>query len=135
MCEILVKAIDFTNPDPVLDALGAWKQGMPVVVMDDGHEWGDREGLPKFWIVKLPGVTVESALKYIATWDDPANPNVPIKRREWVFDINSLPLDAKAKLNTVGVLVIRVPPYNGPYDITWGTARSAFKNVRLGTTE
>lgn len=36
MCEIIVKAIDVTNPDPVRDRRGCYKKGYPVAVYPDG---------------------------------------------------------------------------------------------------
>ena len=64
MCEILVKAIDHVHPDPVKDRAGAYKRHMPVVVFEDGHEWGKEEGPPKFYIVKIPGVKAATMKKY-----------------------------------------------------------------------
>lgn len=56
MCEILIFAGNNTHPDPEKDRRGCWKRGYPVVVKEDGHEWGAEERWPKFAILKLPGV-------------------------------------------------------------------------------
>jgi hypothetical protein len=40
------------------------KVGDIIVVRPDGWTWGDRECLPEYVVVKLPGVTEEYAKKY-----------------------------------------------------------------------
>ncbi len=68
MCEILVKLVDQTYPtDSVKDAAGCYKRGDPVVIMPDGHEWGREEGLPKFIVVKVPGISVANAMQYVTS--------------------------------------------------------------------
>jgi hypothetical protein len=73
MAELLIKAIDASNPDPSKDESGCYKKGDIVHVSDDGHEWGSQEGLPTFVVVKCPGVPV-------ATIED--------RRNEWVQAID-----------------------------------------------
>lgn len=125
MAELLVRALDnLGGPET-----GLYKRGMPVVVMPDGHVWGAAEGLPGFWIIKLPTVTVAQALKYIETWREGGDPRGAIvKRREWVIDITQLPAAAQTTLTETGILTI-------PGDLTWNQARQAFRNMRTGTTE
>lgn len=38
----------------------SYKRGDIVVVMPDGHEWGNAEGLPDFVRGRLPGVPIET---------------------------------------------------------------------------
>lgn len=71
MAEFLIKAIDATHSDPEKDKRGCYKRGDFVVVMPDGHEWGKEERLPKFVVVKIPGLSVETAKKYILSHDEP----------------------------------------------------------------
>jgi hypothetical protein len=78
MAEILVKAIDATNPDSVKDERGCYKRGYPVCVMPDGHSWGTQENLPTFVVVKLPGVSVDDIKQYIEPW-----------KKQLSFNINS----------------------------------------------
>lgn len=132
MAELLVKAQTFTHPDPTQDA-GVYKIGDVVDVQADGYVWGALEGLPRFWVFKLPGVTVEQVQKYIAEWENPDG--TLTRRREWTIDINGFSQAVKDKLATVGWIIIRVPPYSGAFDVQWSTARSLFKNVKTGTTE
>ena len=57
MCEVLVKWVDRVHPtDTVKDRRGCYKKGDPAAVMPDGHEWGRKERLPIFVVVKIPGV-------------------------------------------------------------------------------
>lgn len=71
MCEILIKAIDATHSDPIKDKRGCYKIGMPVVVMDDNHVWGNAEKWPTFFVLKIPMVTKDKVLKYIDTHIEP----------------------------------------------------------------
>jgi len=59
MCELLVKAIDATHPDPVINLAGCYKRGDVVSIKADNFSWGSGE-LDKtvFEIVKMPGVPV-----------------------------------------------------------------------------
>lgn len=63
MARLLIKNGDNTSPNPDLDAR-CWKDGDVVVVMPDGHEWGELEGPPKFRRVDLPGVEVSEAERF-----------------------------------------------------------------------
>ena len=64
MCELLVKAKDGFNLDPVKD-LGRYKRGDIVVVMPDGHTWGTKECPPDFLVVKVLGLSVLDAKAYV----------------------------------------------------------------------
>ena len=111
MSEILVKAMHATHSDANKDRRGCYKAGMPVVVFDDGHVWGKEEGLPKFWIIKLPGVKKEDFRPYLEpetipgkTPDDP--PEI-VRRRGFQFVLtppllNQLNRDGKATLDVRG---------------------------------
>lgn len=52
MAEILVKAVDATNPDTEKDRRGCYKKGYPVVVMLDGHIWGRCES-KNIWVNEI----------------------------------------------------------------------------------
>lgn len=103
MAELLVKAIDGTNPDPAGDAL-CYKSGDIVVVAADGHLWGRRECLPDFLVVRIPGVSVEEAGQYLApVYLAPAVEPVMVVRRR--FRLNYLAAIA-ATLGPDGVAII-----------------------------
>lgn len=68
MAELLIKAIDHIHPDPETDRRGAYKKGDIVLVMPDGHSWGNKEGPPLFVRVAVPGVTIEQIEAYTHSW-------------------------------------------------------------------
>lgn len=139
MAEILIKAIDHTHPYPDKDRRGAYKRGMPVVVMPDGHEWGREERLPKFIVLKIPGVSVEKVKKYI----DPQLEDAPnergsyntYRRRLWKLRWDDLPAGARNKLRDDGELTIKAGTYAGDYDYTWAQVKTYFRNLKTGLDE
>jgi hypothetical protein len=64
MCELLVAARTTAHADPLKALRGCFRRGMSATVKPDGHPWSGEERLPKFVIVKIPGVSVEAARKY-----------------------------------------------------------------------
>lgn len=90
------------------DRAGCYKAFDPVVVMPDGHEWGREEGLPKFWIVKIPGMAVETARRWIASWMDTTNPEKPtaLQRRLYRLDRTKIPQNILTTLNSTGVISV-----------------------------
>lgn len=66
MAEILIKAIDAFHPDPLGNKRGCYKAGDPVVVFEDGHEWGAEERPPKFFLIKIPGVPAAQLKPFLA---------------------------------------------------------------------
>lgn len=140
MAEILVKARDFVNPDSNKDTIGSFKRGMPVIVMEDGHQWGTEEGLPKFAIIKFPTVSISSVEKYIrpiytqVTIDGQTIYQLTRKRR-WRIRWEDLPTAAKNKLADTGQLIIKAGTYSGTFDYTWNQVKSYFRNLETGLDE
>jgi hypothetical protein len=139
MAEILVKAIDATHADATKDRRGCYKRGMAVVVMPDGHGWGAEERLPKFVVIKIPGVSVATVLKYIQPHTE-ETPNadgfyMPYRRRLWQIQWGDLPAAARKKLASNGELTIKVGDYAGTYDYTWKQIRAYFKNLKTKLAE
>lgn len=62
--ELLVKLTDNTHIDPAKD-LRCWKRGDVVAIMEDGHQWGLEEGPPKFFVIKMPGITKDKAASLV----------------------------------------------------------------------
>ena len=107
MAEFLIKAISVIHDDPEKDKRGCYKRGDIVVVMPDGHIWGREETLPKFVVVKIPGLTVETAQKYT----DPAyvlgNEEFGVaERRKWRVLVDSIPNNIKNQLLTNGQVTV-----------------------------
>jgi len=133
VAEILVKAVSADHPDPVKSVRGCYKRGMPVVVMPDGHPWGNEERLPKFVVLRIPLVPVAKAQKYIA---GQIENDVVMRRRLWIIRWDDLPQVAKNKLATNGELTIKATAaYTGPSDYTWAQIKSYFRNRLTGLDE
>ena len=110
MAELLIKAVDATNPDPDVDRQGCYKAGDVVVVRDDGHVWGAKEGPPNFRVLVVPGVSAAQIEDLIAEQveDDAGNPladengAVTFRRRAWRVDFDRLPVAARNALMSTG---------------------------------
>ena len=126
---MLLKAESATHTDPSKDARGCYKRGHPVVVMPDGHEWGVLERLPKFALLKIPLVPVNSVLKYIAQWDGN-------RRRRWRLRVADMPAAARNKLANAGELTIKArAEYTGAFDYTWTQVKAFFRNDETNADE
>jgi len=139
MAEILIKAINTTNADTDIDRRGCYKRGMPVVVMDDGHEWGLEERLPKFIVIKIPIISKDKVMKYIDTEyqgvDANGNP-IPYRRRVWNISWTDLPVTARNKLANTGELTVKATDlYAGTYDYTWTQIKAYLKKITTGVSE
>lgn len=109
MAEILIKAVDAAHADPEKDKQGCYKRGDPVVVMDDGHEWGKEERLPKFVVVKIPGLSVAKAKKYIQPIlgiPDAEGERPMIRRRLFRILLDDVPNLIKQKLRDTGEVTV-----------------------------
>lgn len=138
MAEILVKAVDATNPDGEKDRRGCYKRGMPVLVMEDGHEWGAEERLPKFIVIKVPTISVATVARYAlpqTTIDQFTGQPVTYRRRRWQIQWNDLPAAARQKLASTGQLVIKAGGYAGAYDYTWAQVKGYFLDYLTGLRE
>lgn len=50
--ELLIMAVDKFNPDSVINQSGCYKKGDIVCIRPEGSEWGAKESLPMFLVVK-----------------------------------------------------------------------------------
>ena len=108
MAELLIKALDATNRDPVKDARGCYKAGDIVLVKPDHHQWGEAEAEPVFVIVRLPGISVEECeAKYLQpiyskTQINPATGEFAIEvRRAFSFPIAQKTITAQSTFELV----------------------------------
>lgn len=104
MAEILIKAISAVNPDPAKDLRGSYKRGDPVVVMPDGHQWGTEERLPKFVVVRITGLSVDQARKYVL-------PDLDLsgsirRKRLYRLLVDDVPNAIKTQLRNTGFVVV-----------------------------
>lgn len=97
MAEILVMARDSPSR--------AYRRGDIVTIQADGHEWGRLEGLPDFYLLKVPGVSVTRLERYVADWTDTLNLG---PRRLWRLVVDEIPAAIRNKLLTTGALTIGV---------------------------
>lgn len=129
MAELLVKKIDFVNPDPEIDRIGAWKSGMVIVVQENNHLWGIKESKQawiaagnngadwhdKTFILKLPTKTVLSVQTFLQEQyvDDSGNSTDSAdgtknryRRREWHFEWTQIPQSMIDTINSTGELTL-----------------------------
>ena len=108
MCEFLIMAKNSFNVDLQKDKF-AYKIGHIISIQPDGHIWGKLECLPRFWIIKVPGMKVEEA-KHLTSNKcgilDTYNVN-PISIRKWKFDVNTLQSIDNEIIDTVGIISIK----------------------------
>ena len=125
MAEILIRAADNTSGHPM-----AWKRGMPVVVMPDGHPWGTKEILPPaqggpFVIVRITDVTVGQIETFLQNrWglslcDEDRVSDVDIRRRHVHLRVDDLPANVRNQLRNTG-----------SYTTTWTAIRTFLQNLR-----
>ncbi len=63
MAEFLVAARDLPS---------GYRRGDPVVAVANGHEWGREEGLPNFWLIKVPTLGLQVAFAAVKKLYEPA---------------------------------------------------------------
>lgn len=100
MAEILIKAVSARHWNPEKELRACYHAGDPVVVMPDGHAWGKEEGLPLFWVLKIPGVAVSRVESFLERTSDTS------RRREWSLDIQALPAGARRQITEAGTLTV-----------------------------
>jgi hypothetical protein len=115
MAELLIKARDATHADAEKDRRGCYKRGDVVVVMDDGHEWGAKEGPPNFVRLRIPGAARALAERLTEEQDDD-DTGAPLpdeqgqrrafRRRRWRVDLDALPAAVRTGLQSDGVASI-----------------------------
>jgi hypothetical protein len=128
-CDVLIKAQNATNVDPIKDARGCYKRGDIVAVGPDNSNWGACQ-FPAFVVLKIPTLSLETAQKLIRMqWDntDPDNP-ISVKRRVWYLDIDAVVISA---LPTAIKISIRD---NGFATVTPAQVKPYVKNKETGET-
>lgn len=84
MAEILIKAIDAKNPDPIKDQM-CYKRGDIVEVFPDGFNVGSFKEcrLPKFVVLKIPGLSVDKVKALIESHEIPKTVIHRIRLEDW----------------------------------------------------
>ena len=137
MAELLIKAVDASNVDPIKDQRGCYKRGMAVLVADDGHQWGAEERLPRFVIFKFPLIPKTKLQKYILpNLLDSNDPSSLVRRRLWQVRWADLPQQDRTRLSSTGQMIIKATDsYTGPFDRTWAQVKTFFRNLQTGIDE
>ncbi len=135
MVELLIKRqANYTHSDPVKNKRGVYQRGDIVVVMPDGHPWGIEEhpltttyNPPKFFIVKIPGITVAQAQKYLHPETDGVDAEgdpIPVTRRLWRIRADDVPQWVKNEIQN-----------NGEVTVTWNQIKTFIRNKKTGQDE
>lgn len=114
MVELLVKRqANYINPDPGKHKRSVYERGDIVVAMPDGWGWGKEEhpmtsteSPTPFFIVKIPGVTVKEAQKYLQPEVDDTNPTIVLSRRLWRINIDDVPSGIKKTILDTGEVTL-----------------------------
>lgn len=117
MAEFLIKARDPVDlPKDAEKRSRCYRRGDVVVVMPDGHKWGKDEGLPKFVLVKIPGMPAEKARDYISSHyrdtgllDSKGRPVLKlVTRRKWkvLIDDANFPTKVRNTLANTGSVTV-----------------------------
>lgn len=106
MAEFLVAARDLES---------GYRQGDPVAALPDGHIYGAREGLPDFWIVRVPSISLSIAQQAVEDlWEaalpgdlelqsaDPVDRRIRRHRRKIRLFIDELPTPVRNELARTG---------------------------------
>lgn len=100
MCELLIRVKSKTHKDPDKDRRGSWKEGMVIVIKDDGWKWSHTEQGPAYKILKVPGVDVDDVAKWAEPafdLDDPTYETI-YRTRRFVIDMTKLTAAVEANL-------------------------------------
>lgn len=137
MAELLVEATNETHADPQLERQTCRKAGYCLLVRPDGWNWGKEERPPKFYVIKLPGVSVHHPriVEYVSTWMDEYIPSQIYQRRRWRLRVDDIPVALRNRLDSAGSITIAVGGYAGEYDVTWAQLRGYMRDLKTGTDE
>jgi len=113
MAELLILAFNTSNADSAKDVF-AYKLGHVIDVKPDGHKWGKEECLPKFYLVKLPKVSVADVQKFLEAKMDVSTGTTQIAIRKYKLDVANLSTAIKSVLEKDGVITInKVSDFEG----------------------
>lgn len=134
MAEFLIKARDQVDlPANQEKRDRGWKRGDIVEIHPDGWEWGKEERLPKFVVVKIPGLPSEQArTKYMESdyrdtglLDPDGRPIQKLHaRRKFRVLMDNIPANIRNKLLRDGVVAV-----------PWETVKSYIQNKITLQTE
>jgi len=118
MAELLVKAQEPWNNDIDTSKMrkneltqfnARSRKGDIIVIRPDGWKWGREECLPRFIVVKAPGLDIKDAVKfesavYEESIDEDGNPKFKLlKRRKYAFDSFLLNSALRDSINSIEI--------------------------------
>lgn len=133
MAEFLIKARDQVDKAKDEEKRNrGWTKGDIVVVMPDGHWWGREERPPKFFVLKIPNLPVNEAVKYIEPHQvdtglvsmDNTKIIRYVSRRKFRVLIDQFPDYIKNKITDDGIVTV-----------SWDQAKSYIQNKQEQVTE
>ncbi|OHD24869.1 MAG: hypothetical protein A2Y38_16170 [Spirochaetes bacterium GWB1_59_5] len=134
MAQLLIKAVDATNPDPDTDRRGCYKSGMIVEVREDTSPRGTLEKWPAFAWITVPGIPADTVRKYMQPELSALTGEVT-RRRRWQIRWSELPVGVRNKFQATGQITIKAGGYLGAYDYTWAQVRGYFRDLQTGIDE
>ena len=120
MCEFLIKVFD----NPVPDGPGRWYGAQIVTCQEDSHGWGRKEGLPDFYILRVPGLAVATANQYIEDWRHIISYN--IDSSDNVTDTHTITLSS-SRVSAGGVGALSLAQVDG-FLARWAAVRTGNTN-------
>jgi hypothetical protein len=97
MAQFLIKAVCAKNSCPIKDK-SCYKSGDIVYIADNDHIWGNKEGLPTFYIIIVPEIDHTKVLHLLQSDDD--------VRRKYRINLNSISPEFLLELQSTGTITI-----------------------------
>lgn len=110
MCELLVRVVDKTHPNTILDARTS-KAGDVIVICDDGWRWGAKERESPFRIIAVPGEAPERFAHLLAN-ESHLGPDYLQRERLWTVACAQLTDTMTAE--TLEAAAMQKPPLHDP---------------------
>ncbi len=101
-----------------------WQIGDIVQVFPDGRLSDTQHGNGAFFIIRVSGLSFDTAKKYMDEWNDETDMRICVKRRKYNIDYLLLP-----------TLVITELQNNHVYNTSWNAVRGYIRNKITDTTE
>lgn len=118
-------------------APGSWRRGQIVDILPDRADMGKEVRAPLFYLVRLPGVPVAAARKWLIENRD--KDGELVRRREWRLRVADMPAAALTAFQQNGQIVVRVAAHWDKqsdftsWDFTWAQVQNFMRNDRTET--
>lgn len=110
-----------------------WMPGQVIAIMPDGHKWGLDEKPPKFFVMQLPGVSIDKVRKLLESeYDDEHDTKSPLPR-VWRELIDKIPETTMQTARNAGRIKLNSTDWD--QIISLGCIRNESKFRRDGSIE